>query len=80
MRSQPLGKCRADKMKGENKMTMKERIAEQGGLFSCAFEAKNGRRSSRCIVRAHNAKEARTKIIKIVKCALVMFAVKAYVQ
>lgn len=60
--------------------TMKERVAEQGGLFSCAFKARNGRQSDRCFVRAHNAREARSKIRKIVGCALTMFAVKAFVS
>lgn len=60
--------------------TMKERVAEQGGLFSCAFRAKNGRKSDRCLVRAHDAKEARSKIAKAVGCVLTMFAVNAFVS
>ena len=60
--------------------TMKERVAEQGGLFSCAFRAKNGRNSDRCLVRAHDAREARSKIRKIVGCALTMFTVNAFVS
>ena len=59
--------------------TMKERIAEQGGLFNCAFMAQNGRKSNRCFVRAHNAIEARARISKIVGCALVAFTVKSFV-
>lgn len=61
-------------------MTMKERVAEQGGLFSCAFKAQNGRKSDRCLVRAHDAREARSKIMKVVGCALTMFAVNAFVS
>ena len=60
--------------------TMKEKVAEQGGLFSCAFKARNGRRSDRCLVRAHDAREARMKITKIVGCALTAFAVNAFVS
>ena len=60
--------------------TMKERVAEQGGLFSCAFRAKNGRRSDRCLVRALDAQEARGKIMKVVGCALTMFTVNAFVS
>ena len=60
--------------------TMKERVAEQGGLFSCAFKAQNGRKSERCLVRAHDAREARDKIAKIVGCALATFAVNAFVS
>ena len=59
--------------------TMKERIAEQGGLLNCAFMAHNGRKPDRCFVRAHNAREAREKISKIVGCALVAFTVKSFV-
>ena len=51
--------------------TMKERVADQGGLFSCAWTAQNGRRSSRCLVRAHSAQEAKIKIAKAIDCALV---------
>ena len=60
--------------------TMKERIAEHGGLFSCAFRAQNGRKSDRCLVRAHDAKEAREHISKILGCALTMFVVNAFVS
>lgn len=60
--------------------TMKKRVAEQGGLFSCAFKAKNGRTSDRCLVRAHDAKEARNKIMKVVGCALTVFTVNAFVS
>lgn len=60
--------------------TMKEKVAEQGGLFSCAFRARNGRKSDRCLVRAHDAKEARLKIAKAVGCALTVFAVNAFVS
>lgn len=60
--------------------TMKEKVAEQGGLFSCAFKAQNGRKSDRCLVRAHDAKEARRKITKAVGCVLTMFAVNAFVS
>lgn len=60
--------------------TMKERVAEQGGLFSCAFRARNGRMSDRCLVRAHDAQEARGRIVKAVGCALAAFAVNAYVS
>lgn len=60
--------------------TMKERVAEQGGLFNCAFRARNGRRSDRCLVRAHDAQEARNKIQKVVGCVLTMFAVNAFVS
>lgn len=60
--------------------TMKERVAEQGGLFSCAFKARNGRQSDRCYVRAHDAQEARDRISKAVGCALAAFAVNAFVS
>ena len=60
--------------------TMKERVAEQGGLFSCAFKAQNGRRADRCLVRAHDAQEARNKIMKVVGCTLTMFTVNAFVS
>lgn len=63
-----------------DKMTMKERVAEQGGLFSCAFRAQNGRKSERCLVRAHDAQEARNKIRKVVGCALAAFTVNAFVS
>lgn len=58
-------------------MTMKKRIEAHGGLFDCAFKAKNGRKSGHCLVRAHNAREARRNIRKAVGCALVAFLVKA---
>ena len=60
--------------------TMKERVAEQGGLFSCAFKAQNGRRSDRCLVRAHSAQEAKNRIAKAIGCALVAFVVNAFVS
>lgn len=60
--------------------TMKEMVAEHGGLFSCAFRTRNGRSSDRCLVRAHDAKEARRKITKIVGCALATFTVNAFVS
>lgn len=58
-------------------MTMKERIKAHGGLFDCAFKAKSGRESGHCLVRAHNAREARRNIRKAVGCALVAFAVNS---
>lgn len=60
--------------------TMKERVAEQGGLFSCAFKAQNGRKSDRCLVRSRDAQEARGKIMKVVGCALTTFVVNAFVS
>lgn len=60
--------------------TMKERVKEQGGLFSCAFKAKNGRKSNRCFVRAHDAKEARSRIMEAVGCVLTVFTVNAFVS
>lgn len=60
--------------------TMKEKVAEQGGLFSCAFRAQNGRRSSRCLVRARSAQEAKSKIAKAIGCALAAFMVNAFVS
>lgn len=60
--------------------TMKERVAAQGGLFSCAFKAQNGRESKRCLVRAHDAQEARAKIVKAIGCALAAFTVNAFVS
>ena len=58
-------------------MSMKEQVREQGGYFLCAFKARNGRQSSSCFVRAHDAREARKNIRKVVGCALMAFAVKA---
>lgn len=58
-------------------MSMKDQIKEQGGYFLCAFKAKNGKQSSRCLVRAHNAREARRSIRKAMGCALLAFVVKA---
>lgn len=61
-------------------MTMKERVAEQGGLFSCAFKARNGRKSDRVLVRAHDAREARSRLTKAVGCILTVFTVNAFVS
>ena len=61
-------------------MTMKERVAEQGGLFSCAFKARNGRKSDRVLVRAHDAREARSRLTKAVGCVLTTFVVNAFVS
>lgn len=57
--------------------TMKEQVKEQGGYLLCAFKAKNGRESDRCLVRAHDAREARRHLRKILGCAILSFAVKA---
>lgn len=56
-------------------MTMKERVAEHGGYLDCAFVAKNGRRASHCMVRAHDAREARWKLSAVLGCALTFFCV-----
>ena len=52
-------------------------VKEHGGYFLCAFRAKDGTNSSRCLVRAHSAREARRNIKKVVGCALLAFVVKA---
>ena len=52
-------------------------VKEHGGYFLCSFRAKDGTNSSRCLVRAHSAREARRNIKKVVGCALTMFLVKA---
>lgn len=58
-------------------MNVPKEIKEHGGYFLCSFRAKNGTNSSRCLVRAHSAREARRNIKKIVGCALTVFLVKA---
>ena len=58
-------------------MSMKEQVKEHGGYFLCAFKARNGKQSSKCFVRAHDAREARRQVRKAVGCALVAFIVKA---
>jgi hypothetical protein len=58
-------------------MNIPKEVKEHGGYFLCSFRAKNGTNSSRCLVRAHSAREARRNIKKIVGCALTVFLVKA---
>ena len=58
-------------------MTMKDQVKAQGGYFLCAFRARDGRKSDRCLVRAHSAREARKHLRKILGCALLAFTVKA---
>lgn len=58
-------------------MNIPKEIKEHGGYFLCSFKAKDGTQSSRCLVRAHTAREARRNIRKVVGCALLTFIVKA---
>lgn len=58
-------------------MNIPTEVKEHGGYFLCAFKAKNGKQSSHCLVRAHNAREARRNIRKAMGCALIAFIVKA---
>lgn len=62
-------------MKGK---TMKERVAEQGGLFSCSYRTKDGKSRSNVPVRAHDAAEARSKLERFLGCALALFVVNAF--
>lgn len=57
-------------------MNIPTEVKEHGGYFLCAFKAKNGKQSSHCLVRAHNAREARRNIRKAMGCALIAFIVK----
>lgn len=59
--------------------SMKEIVNEQGGYFACAFTTERGVKSSNVLVRAADAKEARSKIEKIMGCVLTCFMVNAYV-
>jgi hypothetical protein len=59
--------------------SMKELVDEHGGYFACAFTTERGVKCSNVMVRAADAKEARSKIEKIMRCALACFAVTAYV-
>lgn len=62
-------------MKGK---TMKERVAEQGGLFSCSYRTKDGKSRSNVHVRAHDAQEARSRLERILGCVLAVFTVNAF--
>lgn len=57
---------------------MKEFVDEHGGYFACAFTTERGVKRSK-MVRAADAKEARSKIEKIMGCVLTCFVVNAYV-
>lgn len=58
--------------------SMKELVNEHGGYFACAFTTERGVKCSK-MVRAADAKEARSKLEKIMGCVLTCFAVTAYV-
>ena len=58
--------------------TMKERVAEQGGLFSCSYRTKDGKSRSNVHVRAHDAAEARSRLERILGCVLAVFTVNAF--
>lgn len=59
--------------------SMRELVAEHGGYFACAFATERGVRRSNVLVRAANAKEARSRIEKVLGCVLAAFSVQAYV-
>jgi hypothetical protein len=59
--------------------SMKELVEEHGGYFACAFTTERGVKCSNKLVRAADAKEARSKIEKIMGCVLTAFCVQAYV-
>ena len=59
--------------------SMEELVNEHGGYFACAFTTERGVKRSNVMVRAADAKEARSKIEKIMGCVLTCFAVTAYV-
>lgn len=46
----------------KKEQTSKERCAEFGGLLSCSYRTKDGRARSNVYVRAHDAREARSKL------------------
>lgn len=60
--------------------SMKEYVEEHGGYFACAFTTERGVRRSNVLIRAADAKEARSKIEKIMGCVLTCFAVNAYIR
>jgi hypothetical protein len=62
-----------------SKKSMKELVDEHGGYFACAFITERGVKRSNVMVRAVDAKEARSKLEKIMGCVLTCFAVNAYV-
>ena len=59
--------------------SMKELVNEHGGYFACAFTTESGVKRSNVLVRAADAKEARSKIEKVMGCVLAAFCVQAYV-
>lgn len=59
--------------------SMDESVDGHGGYFACAFTTERGVKRSNVMVRAVDAKEARSKIEKIMRCVLTCFAVTAYV-
>ena len=59
--------------------SMKELVNEHGGYFACAFTTESGVKRSHVLVRATDAKEARSKIEKVMGCVLAAFCVQAYV-
>ena len=59
--------------------SMKEYVDEHGGYFACAFTTERGVRRSNVLVRAADAKEARSKIERAIGCVLAAFCVQAYV-
>lgn len=59
--------------------SMKEIANEQGGYFVCAFATERGVKRSNVMIRAADAKEARSRIEKIMGCVLTCFAANAYV-
>lgn len=59
--------------------SMKELVNEHGGYFACAFTTKRGVKRSNVMVRAADEEEARSRIEKIMGCALACFAATAYV-
>jgi hypothetical protein len=58
--------------------TMKEKVARQGGLFSCDYKTEDGKCRSNVCVRAHDAAEARSKLERVLGCVLVAFTVNAF--
>lgn len=59
--------------------SMKELVNEHGGYFACALTTERGVKRSSVLVRAADANEARSKLEKLMGCALICFVVNAYV-
>ena len=66
-------------MRIQKTLSMKERVAEHGGLFRCAVRRGENSNEQELLVRARSASEARSRLEKAFGCVLAAFAVKSYV-